>query len=131
MLDRANLRFQSVFAPAKAVAGKIAEIFTTLWTKNFFTVAKSIFETKSSRLPKVVVQGVAQARLQEDRRWATLVELLWEPEPAPQEPNPAPQQPKQAPTPLAQDSLRVAQGGLSHDQAWLRTARRREGGIAR
>src|SRR5436190_1856871 len=38
---------------------------------------------------------------------------------------------KAGPTPLAQDSLRVAQGGLSHDQAWLRTARRREGGIAR
>ena len=34
-------------------------------------------------------------------------------------------------TPVPQDSLRVAQGGLSHDQAWLRTARRREGGIAR
>jgi hypothetical protein len=59
---------------------------------------------------------------QADSRLATLVELLWEPEPAPQEPKQALPELKRAATPVGQDSLRVAQAGLSQDQAWLWTA---------
>jgi len=42
MLDRANLRFQSIVVIEDAVAGKIAKVFTTFWTKDLFVFADAV-----------------------------------------------------------------------------------------